>query len=206
MEIIYAMLLEAGQGLAFTLVSFAFLVSALILFRPTWVQALNASFNHSFSTRPVAKTMELEFTTTEAIIKQRFIYGALLVFGAAFILWSMMVIFKSELFIIYLAGSISHQNHRLLETGLEILRYLIVFGACMGLISGVALWARPDWFSKFTQKLDQSFFVNKETSGVMDQSYDSVDSWVWQHHISVGLVLLIGSTGLLMVCVNWLIN
>ena len=206
MEIIYEMLLEAGQGLAFILVSFAFLVSALILFRPAWVQALSAMFNNSFSTRPVAKTMELQFTTTEAIIKHRFIFGILLVFGSAFILWSLIVVFKSELFIIYLAHSISLHYHRLLETGLEILRYLIVFGAFMGLISGVTLLTRPDWFRQFTQKLDQSFFVNKETSGVLDQSYDSVDSWVWNHHVAVGLVLLIGSTGLLVVCVKMLIS
>ena len=57
MEIIYTMLLEAGKGLAFILVSLAFLVSALILFRPLWAQALNVQFNKFFSTEPLAKSM-----------------------------------------------------------------------------------------------------------------------------------------------------
>jgi len=205
MEIIYTMLLEAGKSLAFVMVSFGFLVSALVLFKPRWAQALNASLNQSFSTRHLAKTVGIQFTTTEKIIKYRFIFGTLFVLGSAFILWTLMGSFESSRFIIYLAHMISLEHHRLLETGLEISRVLIVFGAWMGLISGITLWTRPDWFSRFTQKMDQSFFVNKETSSALDQSYNLVDSWVWQHHVAVSLVLLAGSTGVMVVCVNMLL-
>ncbi len=205
MEIIYAILLEIGKGLAFVLVSFACLVSALILFRPTWVQALNASFSQSFSTRPLAKTLDIQITTTEKVIKHRFIVGALLVFASAYVLWSLMGSFDSGGFIIYLAHSISLRNHLLLETGLEILRGLIVFGAGMGLISGITLLTRPEWFINFTQKMDQSY-LTREAFGTLDQSYDLVDAWVWKHHVSVGLVLFAGSTGLLVVCIKMLLN
>ena len=205
MEIIYAILLEAGKGLAFVLVSFACLVSALILFRPAWVQALNTALSQSFSTRPLAKTLDFQITTTEKVIKHRFIVGTLLVFGSAFILWSLMGSFDSSGFIIYLAHSISLRDHLLLETGLEILRGLIVFGGGMGLISGITLLARPDWFSNFTQTMDQSY-LNLEAFGTLDQSYNSVDAWVWQHHVSAGLVLFAGSIGLFVICIKMLIN
>ena len=205
MEIIYAILLEASKGLAFVLVSFACLVSALILFRPTWVQALNTWLNQSFSTRPLAKTLDIQITTTEKVIKYRFIVGTLLGFASAFILWSLMGSFDSGGFIIYLAHSISLRNHILLETGLEILRGLIVFGAGMGLISGITLLTRPEWFINFTQKMDQSY-LTREAFGTLDQSYDSVDTWIWKHHISMGLVLLAGSIYLLVICIRILIN
>jgi len=206
MQIFYAMLLEAGKILAFVLVSFAFLVSALILVRPAWAQALNASFNRSFSTRFMARGMNIEFTTTEKIIKHHFIFGALFIFGSAFILWSLMGSFSPGRVVTYLAGSITHPTHRWLETGLEIFSRLMVFGAWVGLISGITLLTRPEWFSQCTQKLDQSFWVKKETSGALDKSHDSIDSWVWRNHVSVGLVLLIGSTGLLVFCVQALLS
>ena len=205
MEIFYAMLLEIGKVLAFVLVSFTCLVSAMILFRPQWVQALNAAFSQSFSTRPLAKTLDIQITTTEKIIQRRFLVGTLLVFGSAYILWTLVGSFDSGGFIIYLAHSISLQNHILLETGFEILRGLIVFGAGMGLISGITLLTRPDWFINFTQKMDQSY-LTREAFGTLDQSYNSVDNWVWKHHIAVGMVLLAGSIGLLMVCIKMMIN
>lgn len=206
MQIFYAMLLEAGKILAFVLVSFAFLVSALILVRPAWVKALNASFNRSFSTRFLARGMDIEFTTTEKIIKYHFIFGALFIFGSAFILWSLMGEFSSGRLITYLGSSISHQNHHLLETGLDVLRGVILAGAWLGLISGIALVTRPEWFGRFTRKMDQSFFANEESAVALDQSHDSVDAWVWRNHVSVGLVLLIGSTGLLVFSVQALLS
>lgn len=206
MQIFYAMLLEAGKILAFVLVSFAFLVSALILVRPAWAQALNASFNRSFSTSSLASGMDIEFTTTEKIIHHRFIFGVLLVLGSVFILWSMMGEFSSGRMITYFGSSISHQNHHLLEIGLEIFIRLMVFGAWAGLIAGITLVTRPDWFSQFTQKLDQSFWGKKETSIALDKSHDSIDAWVWRNHVSVGLVLLIGSSGLLVFCVQALLS
>ncbi len=201
MEIIYAILLEAGKGLAFVLVSFACLVSALILFRPAWVQALNTALSQSFSTRPLAKTLDIQITTTEKVIKHRFIVGTLLVFGSAYVLWSLMGSFDSGGFIIYLAHSISLRNHLLLESGLEILRGLIVFGAGMGLISGITLLTRPEWFINFTKKMDQSY-LTREAFGTLDQSYNSVDNWVWKHHVSVGLVLFASSIGHLIICIK----
>lgn len=205
MEIIYAILLEIGKGLAFVLVSFACLASALILFRPAWMQALNASLNQSFSTRLLTQTMEIQFPTTEKIIKHRFIFGPLFIFGSAFVLWFLMGSFDSSGFIIYLAHSISLQNHLLLEAGLEVLRGLVVFVAGMGLISGITLLTRSDWFNKFTQKMDQSYF-NRGASATLDRSYDSVDSWVWRHHVAVGLVLFASSTSLLVIGIKMLIN
>ena len=206
MQIFYTMLLEAGKILAFVMVSFAFLMSALILVRPAWAQALNASFNRSFSTTSLASGMDIEFATTEKIIKHRFIFGILFIFGSVFILWSLMGSFSSGRIITYLAGSISHENHRWLATGLEIFARLMVFGAWAGLISGITLLIRPDWFSQFTQKMDQSFWADKETAIALDKSHDSIDSWVWRNHVSVGLVLLIGATGLLVVCIKMLIH
>ena len=205
MEIIYAILLEAGKGLAFVLFSFAGLVSVLILFRPTWVQALDASFSQSFSTRPLAKTLDIQITTTEKVIKHRFFVGTLLFIGSAFVLWPLMGSFDSAGFIIYLAHSISLRYHLLLETGLEILRGMIVFGAGMGLVSGITLLTRPEWFINFTKKMDQSY-LTREAFGTLDQSYNSVDNWVWKHHLSAGLVLFAGSTGLLVICIKMLIS
>ena len=205
MEIIYTMLLEAGKGLTFILVSLAFLVSALILFRPLWAQALNVQFNKFFSTEPLAKSMDINFPTTDKIIKHRFLLGTVFVLGSGFILWYLTGPFHTSSFITYLVGATNPDDYFLLEMGLKIVQGLMVFVALVGLITGLTALVQPEGLKSFAYKMDQTIATDGSLQ-TLDQSYSTVDDWVWQHHIVVGLVLFVGSSGLLAVCIKMLIN
>lgn len=201
MDIVYKIMLETILGLALVTLSFIAMFSAMVLFRPLWARALSDSLNKSFATDPT-KAMDISFSTTEKIIAYRFVFGPFLVFGSVFVLWYLTQAFNSGQFITYLVGAVNPKTYLLLGMGVEIIQWLTVFGALLGLIMGITLLTRPDSLVKVTQKMDQSFSIQPDTVGRSDRSHSGLDDWVWKHHLPVGTVLSLGSVLLLIVYVR----
>jgi len=205
MQIVYEVLMDTGRILALLLVSFAFCISAMILFKPIWVSTLNQKFNQLYNTNLMFRKMDQRVQTTELFLRHRLWIGSLFLAGSLFVLWYSAGVLDVGKFITYVIKPASRSAEFFSEMLMTSLRWLFIIVSAVGVVTAVTILASPDRFRRFSQKLDQIFSTD-ETIERLESLNTSLDSWVLRHHVVVGGLLLVGSIFLIVVCLKVLMT
>lgn len=205
MQIVYQVLMDTGRILALVLVSFAFCISALILFKPIWASTLNQKFNQLYNTNRMFRKMDQRVQTTELFLQHRLWIGSLFLAGSLFVLWYSAGVLDIDKFITYVIKPATRKTEFFSELLMTSLKWLFIIVSAVGAATAITILASPDTFRRFSQKLDRMFSTD-ETIETLESMNNLIDSWVLRHHVVVGSFLLVGSIFLIVVCLKMLLT
>ena len=196
MNIVYEILLDTGLILVFILVLGAFCYSALILFKPKSALNINSRFNAWFSTEKVDDTLDMRVDTNELVRKNRWWVGSLFLAGALFTLKYLLMDFNAERFISLVINPSGSAAQAFSEIIVISIQWLFAFTSFVGVLACSLFLINPEAFQQFSHKMDTEYSteVLKENA---DTVYTAMDDWVMKNHVMVGLMLLLGSTYLM---------
>lgn len=192
MSIVYVILLDAAKILAFLLIILSFVVSLLVLFKPTLIVQLSEWLNTSYSTEAVSKVLDSKVDSAETILKYRWLVGTVFLAGSLFTARFVLVDFDPKRFVETIISRPGTSEAMIYGMLFSFLKWLIVVCSSVGVVVCLCLMFFPERFKKISDWLDT--FVSTEKIGTtMDASHHFLDSWVYKHHGIVGLLLFLAS-------------
>lgn len=196
MNVVYEILLDAGLIMVFIMILGAFCYSALILFKPKAALNINSRFNAWFSTEKVDDTLDMRVDTNELVRKNRWWVGSLFLAGALFTLKYLLMDFNAERFISLVINPSGSAAQAFSEIIVISIQWLFAFTSFVGVLACSLFLINPEAFQQFSHKMDTEYSteVLKENA---DTVYTAMDDWVMKNHVMVGLMLLLGSTYLM---------
>ncbi len=192
MEVIYEILLTTGAILFFILTVVAFIVSGVILFKPTAAGNFNAKFNEWFSTEKISDEIDTEINTNQLVMKYRWWIGGVFLLGALFTLKYLLLEFDQEKFILLVIEPSGKTSLLFTQMGVAIIKWLMTIVSILGVIICLAIMLQPAVFKQINERLTKAFST-KGIQDALDTTSNTLDVWVLKNHVVVGLFLFLGS-------------
>lgn len=178
------------------------LAGAALILRPHWLVRLSKITNRWVSTRRLDKTLERPINLDQWFYRYNRVSGILMLAGAVFIIY----FFTTSLDKLNsLAGIFKNANipPALMDGLLDGMVLIVLTGSVFGLIVSLFMLFRPSLLRGFEHQANQVASLRRALKP-LEIPRSSVDEFVFQHGLWVGVLLILGSLYTLVGLVIWL--
>jgi hypothetical protein len=178
-------------------------VGVLLLLRPEGLQRLGKKLNRWISTRHLDQAMERTINFDPWLYRYRRVGGTLILLGAIYVLYYFTVSMDRASAIEGLARYFNKLHPALIGGLLDALVLSSILGALCAALVGLFLILRPSMLRDFEQVANQWISLRRAMKP-MEIRRDGVDEYVFKRARLAGMLLVLGSTYVLVMLTIWL--